>query len=211
VELKSSRERFIVYLKSHFVDERVLAAMTRVPREAFVPVQYYSSAYDDGPLPIGYGQTISQPLIVAMMSEALKLTGDELVLEVGTGSGYQTAILAHLARYVVSVERVPELVELAVSNLKKLNLNNLEIHLSQGELGWVEETPYDAILVAAAAPSIPQSLVGQLKLGGRLIIPVGTRWEQELVRLTHKQGENSIEYLGGCRFVPLIGREAWED
>ncbi|MBM3149829.1 MAG: protein-L-isoaspartate(D-aspartate) O-methyltransferase, partial [Chloroflexi bacterium] len=192
-------------------DKRVLQAMARVPRELFVLPDYYHSAYEDIPLSIGFGQTISQPFIVALMTQALKIRGNEKVLEVGTGSGYQTAILAELARWVVSVERIPQLAESARAVLEKLGYNNVEIHLAGTTLGWPSEAPYNAILVTAASPRVPDSLLRQLAIGGRLVVPVGSRWEQELYRVTKRKGGNSVDRLGGCRFVPLIGDEAWEE
>jgi len=211
VGLDTARARLVGYLSQEISDKRVLAAMAHVPRELFVPPDCYHSAYDDIPLSIGFGQTISQPFIVALMTQALKLKGGEKVLEIGTGSGYQTAILAELAKWVISVERIPQLVELAKRVLGKLGYTNIEIHLAEKALGWVAGAPYDAIIVTAGAPRVPDALLEQLSLGGRLVIPVGSRWEQDLLRVTKKKKRNTVENLGGCRFVPLIGDDAWEN
>lgn len=208
--LESARDHLIQVLSRQITDKRVLRAMANVPRELFVPSNLYQSAYDDRPLDIGFGQTISQPLIVAIMTQALELRGDDIVLELGTGSGYQTAILAQLARWVVSVERVPELAESAEQVLEKLGYHNVEIHVVENLLGWTERAPYDGIIVTAGSPRVPESLLKQLTIGGRLVIPVGSRWEQDLLKITKQKKHNVIESLGGCRFVPLIGEEAWE-
>ncbi|MBM3166067.1 MAG: protein-L-isoaspartate(D-aspartate) O-methyltransferase [Chloroflexi bacterium] len=209
--LELTRARLLEYLSREISDKRVLQAMARVPRELFVLPDCYHSAYEDIPLSIGFGQTISQPFIVALMTQALKLRGDEKVLEVGTGSGYQTAILAELARCVVSVERVPQLAESAKTVLERLGYTNIQIHLAGKTLGWPSEAPYNAILVTAGSPRVPDGLLKQLAFGGRLVVPVGSRWEQELYRITKRKSGNSVDRLGGCRFVPLIGEEAWEE
>ncbi|MBM4451287.1 MAG: protein-L-isoaspartate(D-aspartate) O-methyltransferase [Chloroflexi bacterium] len=209
--LELTRARLLEYLSREISDKRVLQAMARVPRELFVLPDCYHSAYEDIPLSIGFGQTISQPFIVALMTQALKLRGDEKVLEVGTGSGYQTAILAELARCVVSVERVPQLAESAKTVLERLGYTNIQIHLTGKTLGWPSEAPYNAILVTAGSPRVPDGLLKQLAFGGRLVVPVGSRWEQELYRITKRKSGNSVDRLGGCRFVPLIGEEAWEE
>jgi len=185
--------------------------MAHIPRERFVPEESRHLAYEDIPLPIGLDQTISQPFIIALMTEALELTGTEKVLEIGTGSGYQAAILAELARYVVTVERLPKLAETAKKVLDGLGYRNIGIHLSGETLGWPEEAPYEAILVTAGAPKVPAELISQLAIGGRMVIPVGSRYLQELVKITHQKKRNRIENLGGCRFVSLIGKGAWED
>jgi protein-L-isoaspartate(D-aspartate) O-methyltransferase len=198
-------------LSQEIRDKRVLSAMARVPRERFVSPDYYYAAYEDMPLSIGFGQTISQPFIVALMTQALKLKGDEKVLELGTGSGYQTAILAGLAKWVVSIERVPQLAKSAGQILEKLGYTNIEIHTAVEALGWPDGAPYDAIIVTAGAPRVPDALLEQLALGGRMVIPVGSRWEQDLLRVTRRKKGNVVENLGGCRFVPLIGKGAWEE
>jgi protein-L-isoaspartate(D-aspartate) O-methyltransferase len=191
-------------------DKRVLDVMSRLPRELFVPPESRSHAYEDRPLPIPGEQTISQPYIIALMSQALELKGKEKVLEIGTGSGYQTAILAGLAERVVTVERLPELAEGARKVLESLGLNNIEYHPAGDTLGWEPGAPYDAILVAAGGPDVPAVLLAQLAMGGRMVIPVGSRFAQELIKVTKKADRNVIEDLGGCRFVPLIGKGAWE-
>ncbi len=211
VGLETARARLVECLGQEISDKRVLAAMARVPRELFIPSDYYHSAYEDRPLSIGFGQTISQPFIVALMTQALELKGGERVLEIGAGSGYQAAILAELAKWVVSVERIPQLVESARQVLDKLGYTNVEIHVAEKTLGWVAGAPYDAIIVTAGAPRTPNLLLKQLTFGGRLVIPVGSRWEQELLKVTKKTRRNLIENLGGCRFVPLIGEGAWEE
>jgi len=211
VDLERARQSLFNSLDREIADNRVVNAMRRVPREAFVPQEQYHAAYDDRPLSIGFGQTISQPFIVALMVQALELRGDEKVLELGTGSGYEAAILAELAQKVVTVECIPELAESARQVLDKLGYFNIEVHVVGKTLGWPEEAPYDAIIVSAGAPTVPQVLVEQLTWNGRLVIPVGSRWQQELLRVTKLRKGNEIENLGGCYFVPLIGEGAWED
>jgi protein-L-isoaspartate(D-aspartate) O-methyltransferase len=185
--------------------------MARVPRECFVSPDLRRFAYEDRPLPIGHGQTISQPLMVAMMMEVLYLQGDERVLEVGTGSGYQAALLAELASYVVTVERVPELAEQACQRLRELGYRNIEVHIATDALGWSEGAPYDAILVTAGAPRVPRALLQQLAVGGRLVIPVGQRRVQHLLHVAKTPRGTTVRRLGECRFVPLIGRGAWSE
>src|SRR6059036_2220744 len=189
-------------------DCRVLAAMARVPREWFLPPHLASSAYEDAPLPIGSGQTISQPLIVALMTEALGPRRRDAVLEIGTGSGYQAAILAHLARRVFTVERLPDLLVEAEERFRRLGLTNIETRLGDGAAGWPEEAPFNGIIVAAAAPRIPEPLTAQLAPGGRLVIPVGDLASQELVILERpRDGDGLLQrHAGGVRFVPLISR-----
>lgn len=206
----AARTRLIEHLSTEIKDKRVLSAMSRIPRELFVPAENRHVAYEDRPLPIGYEQTISQPYIIAYMTEALELTGDEKVLELGTGSGYQTAILAELCRRVISVERIPELAASAREVLNKLGYKNIEIHSTGESLGWPAGAPYDAIIVTAGAPSVPDELLAQLDAGGRMVIPVGSRYMQELCKITKRQGKNQVRNLGGCRFVSLIGKSAWE-
>jgi protein-L-isoaspartate(D-aspartate) O-methyltransferase len=210
-DFSSARSQLVDFLRREIRDERVLAAMSRVPRELFVPSGYWHAAYEDRPLPIGQGQTISQPLMVAMMTEALELDGDENVLEVGTGSGYQAAILAELARWVVTVERHSELAQKASETLKKLGYANVEVHLAEAKLGWQPKAPYNAIVVSAGAPTVPEDLLDQLAVGGRLIIPVGPRYEQNLLKVVKKEHDTTIEDLGPCRWVPLIGDAAWSE
>ena len=210
-DFSSARSELIQHLRREVRDQRVLAAMTRVPREIFVPSSYWHAAYEDRPLPIGHGQTISQPLIVGLMTEALELEGDENVLEVGTGSGYQAAILAELARWVVTVERHSELAQKAAETLQKLGYTNVEVHLAEAKLGWQHKAPYDAIVVSAGAPTVPKDLLDQLAVGGRLIIPVGTRHEQNLLKVVKKEHDTTTEDLGPCRWVPLVGDTAWSE
>jgi len=210
VDLERARQSLLNSLDHEIADNRVVEAMRRVPREAFVPQEQYHAAYDDRPLSIGFGQTISQPFIVALMVQALGLRGDKKVLELGTGSGYEAAILAELAQKVVTVECIPELAESARQVLDKLGYSNIEVHAAGKILGWPEGAPYDAIIVSAGAPTVPQVLLEQLTWNGRLVIPVGSRWQQELLRVTKLRKGNEIENLGGCYFVPLIGEGAWE-
>jgi protein-L-isoaspartate(D-aspartate) O-methyltransferase len=210
VDLELARARLVASLRSEIKDQRVLSVIANVPRELFIPSNCRDFAYDNRPLDIGFEQTISQPLIVALMTEALELTGTEKILELGTGSGYQTAILAKLARWVVSVERIPEFAKSAKIILDKLGYSNVEIHAAEQLLGWPEEAPYEGIIVTAGAPRIPASLLEQLVIGGRMVIPVGSRWSQELFKVTRGEKQNIVENLGGCRFVPLIGDDAWD-
>ncbi len=211
VDLEVARTKLVDHLDLEIGDRKVLDAMRRVPREYFVPAAYRDLAYDDSPLPIGKGQTISQPFIIALMTEALGLSGHERVLEVGAGSGYQAAILAELARWVITVERFSELAEGARQRLEKMGYTSIEVHLAEGTLGWKQGAPYDAIMVTAGAPSVPQALLDQLALGGRLVIPVGSRYEQSLLKVTKQEKGIFTENLGACRFVPLIGEGAWEE
>ena len=211
MDFKAARVALIQHLRTEIRDERVLAAMARVPREHFVPEDEKNLAYEDRPLPIGYEQTISQPFIIAMMTSALELGGKEKVLEVGTGSGYQSAILAEMARLVITVERLPALAETARRLLEKLGYDNIKVRLAEPTLGWQLEAPYDAIMVTAGAPQIPDILLEQLKTGGRMVIPVGSRYDQELVKIKKYKNRNIIQNLGGCRFVSLIGEDAWVD
>jgi len=209
VDLERARENLFKHLEYEIADKRVIEAMKHVPREAFVSQEQYHLAYEDRPLGIGFGQTISQPFIVALMVQALELRGDEKVLELGTGSGYEAAILAELAQKVVTVECIPELAEAARQVLGSLGYSNIEVHISGRILGWPEEAPYDAVIVSAGAPTVPKVLLEQLTWNGRLVIPVGSRWQQELLRVTKLRKRNRIENLGGCYFVPLIGEGAW--
>jgi len=194
-------------------DERVLRAMENIPRHLFVDEGLVDQAYSDSPLPIGEKQTISQPYIVAIMTEALELKGSEKVLELGTGSGYQAAILAELADRVFTIERIAPLAQKARKLLESLNYYNVVIRVGDGTYGWREESPFDAILVTAGSPTIPRTLVEQLAIGGRLVIPVGGRYSQSLIKLT-RLSENpddvKKEDLGGCRFVDLIGEYGWK-
>jgi protein-L-isoaspartate(D-aspartate) O-methyltransferase len=190
-------------------DQRLLQAMLEVPRHLFVDEALAAQAYGDHPLAIGQGQTISQPYMVALMTDALGLTGQEKVLEVGTGCGYQTALLAKLADWVYSMERLPELSRNAQENLERLGVFNVNLVVGDGTKGHPEQAPYQAIIVTAGAPSLPQPLLDQLAQGGRLVIPVGSAGMQTLMRVTRKDGELVKEDLGGCRFVPLTGEHGW--
>jgi protein-L-isoaspartate(D-aspartate) O-methyltransferase len=211
VDFEREREILVNNLRLEIKDKRVLRAFSKVQRERFVPIEQQDFAYDDRPLSIGYGQTISQPYIVAVMTQAIELKGKEKVLEIGTGSGYQTAILGELAREVYSIERIPELAEAARTLLDVLGYSNIKIEIAGQDLGWKENSPYDAIIVTAAAPALSDSLVNQLAVGAKLVIPVGSRWEQELLKVTRGEFRNSVENLGAVRFVPLIGKDAWDE
>lgn len=188
---------------------RVLQAMSSVPRHLFVPPEHVSKAYADEPLPIGEGQTISQPFMVAAMADALSLDDHGRVLEIGAGSGYQAAVLSLLAREIIAVETQPALAAAARERLPRLGYNNVRIEVGDGSLGWPSEAPYDAILVTAAAPAVPPPLLEQMADGGRLVLPVGPAEHQDLIRLVNRAGRISQETLFACRFVPLLGRYGW--
>jgi protein-L-isoaspartate(D-aspartate) O-methyltransferase len=186
--------------------------MESVPRHCFVPAESQEWAYSDEPLPIGHAQTISQPYIVALMSEAMDLTGKEKILEIGTGSGYQTAVLAELAERIFSIERIALLATRARKVLDALNYYNVALRVGDGTYGWREESPFAAIMVTAGAPRIPRMLIEQLDIGGRLVLPVGNRYSQSLLKLTRLSEDPDDlkqEDLGGCRFVDLIGEHGW--
>lgn len=206
MEVDKQRQRMVEeqLRRRGIADSRVLAAMGEVPREAFVPESHKRSAYYDGALPLAHGQTISQPLMVAMSVEALRLTGEETVLEVGAGSGYQAAVLAKLAKKVYAVEIIPELVTYAERVLESLGIDNVEVICADGRNGWPAGAPYDGIVVAAAAEEVPEALVDQLREGGRLVIPVGGRWGQALQASVKRQGKLETEELCRCVFVPLV-------
>jgi protein-L-isoaspartate(D-aspartate) O-methyltransferase len=188
----------------------VLEAMKKVERHKFVPEEFLDSAYGDHPLPIGNGQTISQPYIVALMTETLGLTGKEKVLEIGTGSGYQTAILAELSAMVYSVERIAPLAERASRILAELGYKNIEIDVSDGSLGWDEHAPYDAVIVTASCPEKPKTLLKQLADGGRLAAPIGGTFGQVLTLFEKKKETITAREVCGCVFVPLVGKEGWK-
>jgi protein-L-isoaspartate(D-aspartate) O-methyltransferase len=192
-------------------DSGVLAAMVAVPREEFVPKEFRQRAYEDAPLPIGEGQTISQPYIVAAMTAALHLNGSDHVLEIGTGCGYQAAILSHLAKIVFTIESRSQLASSAAARLDRLGLENVHVHCGDGTLGLPELAPFDAILVAAAAPSVPEPLRAQLAEGGRLILPVGDADSQELLHIERHGNSFETRTLEACRFVPLIGYHGWKE
>jgi len=191
-------------------DQRVLDAINRVPRHRFVEEGLRHRAYGDYPLPIGEEQTISQPYIVGLMTSLLELTGREKVLEVGTGSGYQTAVLAELSRRVCSIERLPRLADRARRLVESMGYTNVWIRVGNGALGWSDEAPFDRILVAAAGPSVPAPLIDQLGEGGRLVAPVGDAESQILTLVERRGGDVTTRALGECRFVPLVGKYAWE-
>lgn len=206
------RQKMVERLRDHYkiADERVLAAMNAVPRHLFVPEALRSQAYKDNALPIAAGQTISQPFIVARMTELLELKGNERVLEIGAGSGYQSAVLATLVRRVYAVERIEVLAKTAIENLRSIGVNNVSIRNADGTTGWPVYGPFDAILVAAGGPDVPQPLMDQLEVGGRLVIPVGQDPKsQDLVRVTRTDDGFSRENCGPCSFVPLIGEHGW--
>jgi protein-L-isoaspartate(D-aspartate) O-methyltransferase len=213
---KKQRARMVeTQIKARSIaDPRVLKAMETIPRHFFVDEGLIDQAHSDNPLPIGEKQTISQPYIVALMTEALELKGKERILEIGTGSGYQTAILAHLADRVFSIERIAALATRARKILDQLNYYNVAIRVGDGSYGWKEEAPFDAIITTAAAPKIPKYLIEQLVVGGILVVPVGSRDVQTLYKLTRLAEDVSqmkTEDLGGCRFVSLIGESGWKE
>ncbi len=207
---EQSSARLFAALRHEVDDEAVFQAMEAVPRELFLPHEARALAYLNEALPIGEGQTISQPLIVALMTSALDLRASDRVLEIGTGSGYQAAVLSKLAGSVVSVERKPRLAEAARRRLAEMGILNVRVYEAARELGWPDEAPYEAILVTAAAPRVPTGLIDQLAEGGRLVTPIGSREVQELVKVTKRGGALEVHRLGGCRFVPLVGADAWE-
>jgi protein-L-isoaspartate(D-aspartate) O-methyltransferase len=212
-EMTLQRLRMVERLRDFYkiADERVLSVMEQLPRHLFVPAALQSQAYNDNALPISAGQTISQPYIVARMTELLELKGDEKVLEVGAGSGYQTAVLASLARRVLAIERLPDLAEAADERLRSIGYRNVNLKVADGTTGWDTYKPYDAILVAAGGPEIPEPLVEQLKIGGRLVVPVGEdQRRQELVRAIRTDDGYRTQNFGPCAFVPLIGEHGWD-
>lgn len=208
----AARAEMVERLRHHYGirDDRVLAAMAQIPRHLFVPEALRAHAYGDHALPIEFNQTISQPFIVARETELLEVTKDGRVLEIGAGSGYQTAVLAAVAGQVFALERIPELAREAQSRLRTLGIYNATVKCFDGTYGWNEFAPYRGILVAAAAPDIPPALVDQLAIGGRLVIPVGTEQEQRLIRVTRTPEGALTEDFGACQFVKLIGRYGWE-
>lgn len=210
-EMRGARRRLVETLQAQGIhDLSVLHAIDQVPRHLFVPTGVRHRAYEDSALPIGNGQTISQPSIHARYLELLKLTGKEKVLEIGTGSGYQTALLAKLASQVFSIERVAPLLDTARETLRQLNVSNVSFLLGDGTLGWRQYAPYDAILVGAAAPDIPQTYKEQLTEGGKLLIPIGNMEEQVLYLATRRADEMELQEIAPVRFVPLLGRYSWE-
>ena len=212
-DFKLARERMVKdqLLARGIKDERVLQAMGKIPRHLFIEEALAGEAYNDHPVPIGDKQTISQPYIVALMTEALELKGGENTLEIGTGSGYQTAILAELSSRVYAIERIKSLLVNARKLLAQLGYDNILLKAFDGTLGWKEYAPFDAIMVTAGSPHIPQPLIDQLADNGRIIIPVGDRYTQELIKVTKKGEALKQENMGGCRFVNLIGVHGWSD
>jgi len=192
-------------------DREVLDAMRKIPRHLFIPAEFQDAAYHDRPLPIGSGQTISQPYIVGLMTSLLELKQKNTVLEIGAGSGYQAAILSVLCRTVVSVERLPEIASKAKDVLQSLGIFNVNVVTGDGTLGYVQGAPYDGIIITAASPDIPVPLIDQLGDGGRLVAPVGSRDLQQLVRIRKKGDQTSRENFGGVVFVPLLGRHGWQE
>ena len=208
-QLEDAKQRLLESLRNDLGETKAIEAMERIPREAFVVESSAHLAYVDGPLLIGGGQTISQPYIVALMVNALELRRTDRVLEIGTGSGYQAAVLAELAGTVITVERLVDLTDTAARRLKSLGYGNIDVYLAGEELGWPSAAPYDGIVVAAGAPKLPRSLMDQLSVGGRLVVPVGSLEAQELMKVRRTRDGFSVNTLGSCRFVPLIGSDAW--
>jgi protein-L-isoaspartate(D-aspartate) O-methyltransferase len=207
------RENMVNYqiARRGILDERILDAMRTIPRHLFVPAEHNQNAYDDFPLPISHEQTISQPYIVAFMTNVLDLQEKDSVLEVGTGSGYQAAILSRLVKKVHTVERIPELGDKARQTLRELGIKNVEVHTGDGSLGWLKNAPYQAILVTAAAPAVPQALLDQLAVGGRMVIPVGGRTQQELEIWRRDKEGLKVETIFPVVFVPLKGEQGWKE
>jgi protein-L-isoaspartate(D-aspartate) O-methyltransferase len=213
IQFTADRQRMVQehLQKRDIYDPRVLEAMAKVPRHRFVPREYRHQSYSDCPLPIGWGQTISQPYIVALMTQSLMLRGEEIVLEIGTGSGYQAAVLAHLAREVHSVERHRPLAVRAARVLASLELLNVHVHFGDGSRGWPKHAPYGGILATAAAPRVPQPLLDQLADGGRLVLPVGSRGDQVLERWTRQGDQFRRERTAPVAFVPMLGLYGWQE
>ena len=209
-ELERAKSRLFAALRSRVPSGRIVDTMERVPRELFVPESRRHLSYEDTPLPIGDGQTVSQPHIVAIMTHALELKEGDSVLELGTGSGYQAAILSLLTRQVLSVERIPSLAERAIVLLSSLGYANVEVRPAGSVLGCPEKAPFDAIIVTAAAPALPRTLMEQMADGGRMVIPAGSQQEQSLIKVVKSRTTYSITNLGPCRFVPLLGKGAWD-
>jgi len=213
IAFEKARARMVdEQIYSRGITERaVLAAFRKVPRHLFVPIEYQGEAYEDYPIPIGFGQTISQPFIVALMTEKAQITKNDTVLEIGTGSGYQAAVLSCLCKTVHTVERIRELGKRAENAFKKMDLMNVRVHIGDGTCGWIDSAPYDAILVTAGSPEVPPPLEEQIKKGGRIVIPVGSSWSQELqVRIRTETGFK-IEEVIPVVFVPLLGKWGWQE
>jgi protein-L-isoaspartate(D-aspartate) O-methyltransferase len=211
IDLTEARNRMVAEQleKRGINDPRVLAAMGTVARDRFIPPELTDHAYDDGPLPIGEAQTISQPYMVALTCEAARLSGSERVLEIGTGSGYEAAVLSHLAAQVYSIESIPHLYDRARIILQGVGASNVSIRLGDGSFGWPEEAPFDAIVVSAAMPGVPTTLLAQLKPDGRLVAPIGEDELQSLVRISRISGRWQEEYFGECRFVKMTGKHGF--
>lgn len=205
----AARADLVGSLSRRVNDERVLAVMRRVPREEFVPPSIVSEAYRNIALPIGGGQTISQPLIVAQMTSSLRSRSGDRILEVGTGSGYQAAVLSLLVAEVITVERIPALTEEARVRLARLGYGNVRVEQAVDELGWPEDAPYDGIMVTAGAPALPVALLEQLRIGGRMVAPTGPIGRQDLLLAVKTEAGHETQNLGACAFVPLVGRDAW--
>jgi protein-L-isoaspartate(D-aspartate) O-methyltransferase len=212
-DFRIARERMVKdqLIARGIKDERVLQVMGKIPRHLFIEEALAGEAYNDHPVPIGEKQTISQPYIVALMTEALELKGDENTLEIGTGSGYQTAILAELSSRVYTVERIERLLVNARKILAHLGYENILFKVFDGTIGWKEYAPFDTIMVTAGAPGVPEPLVDQLADDGRMIIPIGDRYSQELIKIVRRGKSLEQKNLGGCRFVNLIGIHGWQD
>lgn len=213
MEFKLLRERMVEeqLARRHISDLKILGAFRKVPRHEFVPDEYKDAAYDDYPLPIGRGQTISQPYMVALMTECMELKSGDKVLEVGSGSGYQAAILAEIVKDVYSVERIEILATKSEEILKSLGYGNVHVVVGDGSMGYKDGSPYDGIIVTCAAPSIPDAYIEQLKVGGRLVIPVGSRFSQVLTVVEKNEAGIDKREVCGCVFVPLIGEKGWTD
>ncbi|MCY4529181.1 MAG: protein-L-isoaspartate(D-aspartate) O-methyltransferase [Chloroflexi bacterium] len=209
--VEDAKRELLSRLRGEISDARVVDAMEKVPREAFVPQEYRYAAYEDSALPLSEGQTISQPFMIATMIETLGPRRSDKVLEVGTGSGYQAAILAELVRKVLTVERIKSLADSAKDRLESLGYENVTVRVAEERIGWASEAPYDGIVVAAAAPKLIRALVDQLADGGRLVIPVGGRRQQNLMKVVRSNTNYSVTTLSACRFVPLIGQDAWPE
>ena len=211
-QFRGARRRLVESIRAKGINDlAVLRAFEMTPRHLFVPTGLWHKAYEDAPLPIGSGQTISQPSIHAKYLELLRLTGEERVLEVGTGSGYQTVLLAHLVAQVFSIERIPQILQQAKQNIQRAVVHNVSLLLGDGTVGWRDYAPYDAILVSAASPKVPDPLVEQLAEGGKLLIPIGGMEEQDLVMFTRRASELIRESILPVRFVPLLGTYGWRE
>jgi len=213
IDFKSLREEMVSdqIMRRGVVTPRVIEAFRKVPRHLFVPEEFQSHSYNDHPLPIGEGQTISQPYMVALMTDILNLSEEEKVLEIGTGSGYQAAILAELGKEVYTIERHRILAERAEKLLKELNYENVKVLVADGTMGWKEFAPYQKIIVTASAPDVPQPLLEQLDEMGRLVIPIGGRWSQDLTLVVKRKDKMITKSICGCVFVPLIGEYGYSD